>query len=202
MEKPLEIMRVIRIPPRGELVVQVGEKRYARLAEVDDQRLRNLLEAAIGELIVFADGYEALIRAGVAPPLAADVESDAPAAPDSMEARRQAFLRSLEQEGPAEPSARPAAPSSAPSGLSALWRREPQVDEPPTLDLVAQIDAVLQRHLAQNEQLSQRQIRLEEDPRGGLRIRVGATAYRRPEDIPEPAVRQVIQQALKEWESG
>ncbi len=46
----------------GKLVVEVNKKRYEAMDAVEDESVKRLLMAAIGELIVFTDGYETLVE--------------------------------------------------------------------------------------------------------------------------------------------
>ena len=69
MENILEVMRIKRIPPMGKLVIEVGNQRFDRISQIQDEVIKQLVVAAIGELIVFADGYQTLADAGVAPPM-------------------------------------------------------------------------------------------------------------------------------------
>ena len=76
MQREIEIMRVLRTPPMGKLVVNYSDKRYESISDVPEANVRQLLHAAIGELITFAGGYQQLVDAGVAPPLASSPESE------------------------------------------------------------------------------------------------------------------------------
>ena len=71
MQNEVEIMRVLRVPPMGKLVVSFNGQRYESIAELSEENVRQLMQAAIGELITFAGGYQTLVDAGVAPSLAA-----------------------------------------------------------------------------------------------------------------------------------
>ena len=51
MRRELEVMRVLRVPPLGKLVVEVDNVRYENLAEITDEKAKRVLLAAIGELI-------------------------------------------------------------------------------------------------------------------------------------------------------
>lgn len=198
MRDEMEVMTVIRIPPLGKLVVTAGKARYQSLEEVQDEALRRRLLAAIGELVVFAGGYDRLMIEGVAPP------ASAPAGPRQGEAKltaeQEAFLASLEQELKA--TAR-RAPGRIPDARSAE-EFNAQLDELMTErspdDVVANIDLILQRHLQREPELASRTIRLEQPSDGPLRIRVDDRVYLHPADIEDGTVRRVLRQALMEWE--
>ena len=101
MDNEIEVMRILRIPPIGKLGVEVNGHRFERLADIPNAAARQRLMTAIGELIVFTDGYKTLVDAGVAPPLQAEktttTRNQDKASPE-VEAQRAAFLASLERE--------------------------------------------------------------------------------------------------------
>lgn len=212
MRNEIEVMRVIRIPPMGKLVVEVNGRRLESLAQVKQEAVQHRLLAAIGELIVFAGGYQDLVDAGVAPPLASPAGAEAtpeqdPPPTGTLDERQAAFLNSLEVE--LQESEQAPATQSLLGFLSGRGSRnkrsqpEPAESAPPTqVNLVEQIDEILQRHLAADPDLSQRAIHLEQGPGGRLQISVDGTIYHRPGEIEDKQVKVVIKMALKEWESS
>lgn len=202
MDNEIEVMRVLRLPPMGKLVVEVNGHRFERLSEIPNAGARQRLMAAIGELIVFTDGYNTLVDAGVAPPL--QVQSSKPgtqqeANPD-IEAQRAAFLASLERERDSLLVQANLAPD--PSHLiSAAARDEPPAIEQPT-GIASQIDSILQKHLRAEPKFEGRSIHIEPAPNGGLRINVDGKIYQRPPEITEKDVQLVLKMALKEWEAN
>lgn len=198
MRDEIEVMRVLRIPPMGKLLVAVGGARHSALAEIQDPALRRRLLAAIGELVVFAGGYDRLLEAGVAPPLGPPAMS-AQKPEDPLSAEQEAFLASLQQELTSTVRRAPAGAPNAPdrSELAALDKH--QTDGTAT-NLVADIDRILQRHLASEPSLAGRSIHLEQPPDDALRIRVDDRIYAHPRDIEDETVRRVLRAALTEWE--
>lgn len=201
MNDEIEVMRIVRVPPMGSLVVVVGDKRFTKLAQVDDDAEKHRLLAAIGELIVFADGYDALVSAGVAPPAAGPTKAPAQIA-SSLEERRAAFLSSLERQNDISSSSSGLAATE--SQLTGATGRDSKSTSDPVqnLDIVSQIDAILQKHVASDPKLSGRKIRLEQSPAGGLRINVDGTYFERPGDVSEIGVKIALKAALQEWEAG
>jgi hypothetical protein len=218
MANELELMRVLRVMPLGKLVVDVAGARYQRLSDVPEEEIRRRLVAAIGELIVFAGGYQVLLDAGVAPPLAVPTTQAAavaqpaavPGAPLSMEEQQARFLQSLEKQRDATSAAAP--PRGGPNLLGGLVKQAPPPPPPPAileptlakdrpLTIIEQIDIILQKHLAMDPQLSRRDIRMESALNGGLRIKIDGNYYEHPNSIPEKEVQLVIKMALKEWDS-
>lgn len=208
MLKEIEVMRVVRVPPMGKLVVEVRGSRLDSLAEVQNDQIRQRLMTAIGELVSFAGGYQVLLEAGVAPPL--QTPSPSPAAedaPDEFLTERQArFLDSLEMELKA---ASRQGSETGPLDVDTLLEDEPvasvepetTLEPEPTLNLVAEIDAILQKHLSAEPELADRSIHLEQPPGGVLQVVVDGERYDRPTDIDDPDIRLVLKKALKEWES-
>ncbi|MCZ7666010.1 MAG: hypothetical protein M5U34_01570 [Chloroflexi bacterium] len=50
-----------------------------------------------------------------------------------------------------------------------------------------------------NPALKDRDIRLEQNPAGGLVIRADGKSYEKPDDIEDVAVQEVIKAAVREW---
>lgn len=202
MRKEIEVMRIVRVPPMGKLVVQVGNRRLESLAEVSDDGMRRRLVTAIGELIVFAGGYEQLVNRGVAPPpSAAAAGSDKPAArtDETLTAEQEAFLNSLERELKATIQAAPPPVRASLDDVKVELAEPVNPAGPP--NLVAEIDEILQRHLAQDPALKNRSVHLEQPPSGILQIRVDNAYYQHPKEIEDEKVREAIKKALQEWES-
>ena len=184
MQEELEIMRVLRLPPRGELVVELGNGRYFKINDVPETQNRQMLLAAIGELVSFAGGYSNLVDAGVAPPVQ-QPEPVPPETPEPVPDREEQKAQFVAEMG---------------------MKRDPVVQGKKryatAVGIVAQIDAILQHHIASNASLHGRYIRLEQDPTSGLRIRVDQNTYSRPQDVEDGQVRRIIQRALQEWDQS
>lgn len=206
MRKELEMMRILRVPPLGKLVVEVSGQRFEKLSEINHSKVEQRLLAAIGELITFAGGYQALVDAGVAPPMLTPKPAvpapEAPQTPDPELAARQArFLAELELQ---RDTLRSEVPAPSLTSLPAVPSPPISPSVKPLTDqsLADQIDAILQKHLAAEPELSNRTIRLRENPSGGLRIEIDGQFYDRPRAIPELTIQQLIKKALKEWEAA
>ena len=105
MKKEVEVLRIVRIPPLGKLVMQVGEQRYEHFNEITDEKIKQVVLAAIGELVGLVGGYQVLTNAGVAPDLtpAAPPPAEQPLTPEQarfmaqLEAERDALQTALRQ---------------------------------------------------------------------------------------------------------
>lgn len=214
MKNEIEMMRVWRVPPLGKLEIEANGQRYGNIQEISDARLKQRVMAAIGELITFAGGYEALADIGLAPALVPPAAAkQAVAEPDSDELARQqaAFLANLEAQG-SELKTRP------PRGGFSLFNKpepvtnaEPLVaftesgdvkpvgEQPRPQSIAEQIDVILQKHLAASPDLAQRRVHLEQNPAGGLGIRVDGVYFEKPADIPDKKVQLAIKMAVQEW---
>jgi hypothetical protein len=200
MDNEIEVMRILRVPPRGKLVVAVGDRRFEKLSDVPTADVKGLLTAAIGELIVFADGYNTLVEAGVAPPLAPPTGTGKAVA-QSIEQRQAEFLASLERQRESF-RATTTLPPDHEAVISEAAKDAPPAAGKAALSIVEQIDAVLQRHLANEPKMAGRKIHLKQAPAGGLHIEVDGEYYQRPAEIKDRDVQLLIKMALKEWEAG
>jgi hypothetical protein len=69
----------------------------------------------------------------------------------------------------------------------------------PGNSIVAQIDAILQAHLAESP-LGERGVFLTQSPDGGVIVHVGLTRYRGVDEVPDAEVKAAIRAAISEWE--
>jgi hypothetical protein len=198
MQNEIEVMRVIRTPPMGALVVQAGGQRVKQLTTLHDEKMRRRILAAIGELIDFAGGYDALVHEGVAPPLTTSFPQPTPAQEGDEELTRQqaAFLDQLERELKANTVIEPLAAVTEGGDIQ-------EHDEPLNrgVNLVAEIDQILQRYVASDERIAHRSIHLRQPPGGLLQIVVDGKVYEHPNEVEDQTVREALKNALKEWES-
>ena len=216
MDKSLEIMRILRVPPLGKLVVELGGKQFEKLEDVPDGRQRQMALAAIGELIAFGGSYQKLVDAGFAPPLA----PPPPKQEEPMTAAQAAFLaslrgsekivtdpinlvRQLAVEGQVNPPAPPAAvappvPPPTPEPIPAPPPITPAATAVPP-DPITQLNAILQKHLAKAPELNGQLIQLEAH-NGGVQLNVNGTFYAKPSDVPDPLTRMIVKAARQEWD--
>jgi hypothetical protein len=104
-------------------------------------------------------------------------------APPSADIERE-FLRSLQT--PPKPTAK--APSKA-------------AEEPPALGIVGQIEEALQKWLTGRPDMLPRNIHVRSAPDGSLRVQVDGRFYHGIDEVPDPAVRELLQAVIKDWES-
>ena len=212
MKNEIEIMRVLRIPPLGKLVVDANEERYAALADVTNPKIRQRLLAAIGELVDFCGGYKVLEDAGVVPQLMPPAPKQAEESELSLSQQQEEFLAQLEQQVAAEknkPTKKGGMFSTSTSTKDAQPLVEitetgdvkPSAAAPKQLSIAEQINLILQRHIESTPEMMNRGIRLEQSPTGGLQILADGKQYEKPADIEDSAVQGIIKTAVKEWNS-
>ncbi len=68
--------------------------------------------------------------------------------------------------------------------------------------LAEQLDEILQELLRHHPELPYRAIRFETLPDGTLGITVGSQRYSRPEEVPDPNLRALFQEAIRRWSEG
>jgi hypothetical protein len=203
MRQELEVMRVLRVPPMGKLVVEVDGERYDRIDEVTDEHGKRRLLAAIGELISFAGNYDSLVEAGVAPPAAAQsAATETEAEDEARRAAQERFISQMELQRDAL--------QNRGRDIPIEREAEPVPPEPPSprptphqqANVAAQIDTILQKLKEQSPALSSRDIHLRQNPAGGLHIEVDGKLYNEPGEIEDTAVQTLIRQAVQIWRGG
>ncbi|HEY4691027.1 MAG TPA: hypothetical protein VIK33_17080 [Anaerolineae bacterium] len=106
----------------------------------------------------------------------------------------------------APPEASPAVPAPSTPPLPPLVpgaRKLRQAQYPaPEGSIIAQIETILQRELSLRSELSDRTIHMGATPDGSLLIEVDLNFYRSPDEMPDPAVRDVVMSAVHIWEKS
>ncbi len=202
MRREMEMMRILRVPPMGKMVVEIQKHRFESLAELEgDEKAIRIINTAIGELVSFAGGYQALVDAGVAPPLASSL---APAREEVTLTTKQAeFLAQLEAEQAAlrNPETEDVViPEKLPLPV-------PPVSPPPpsaasAKSVVEQIDDVLQELVGQAEEFNGRSLHIVQNPAGGVSIDVDGKRYPSPDAVEDPIAQALVKKALKQWENS
>ena len=201
MRREMEMMRILRVPPMGKMVVEIQKHRFESLAELegDDKAIR-IINTAIGELVSFAGGYQALVDAGVAPALVSSVPEKSEVTLTTQQAAflaqleaEQAALRHPEVEDVVIPDKLPLPISPAPS---------PPLPAASALSVVEQIDEVLQGLVGQAEEFNGRSLHIIQNPAGGVSIDVDGKRYPSPDAIEDPIAQALVKKALKQWENS
>jgi hypothetical protein len=86
------------------------------------------------------------------------------------------------------------------STLPAPAEAKPAAPQPPK-SMVEQINTILDRKLQEKPEPS-RAVRLVEASGGGIKVYVGIDSYNAIDDVPDAEIRQLIREAVAEWEAG
>jgi hypothetical protein len=167
-----ELLRVSRTRKDGLAVYAQGQ-RYRHLHEIADPQVGRETVEALKAVLAFAEGW---LPTPSRPPV-----QPAPREPTVDEAT---FLERLRRGDVSSP--------RGPSGPSLL---EPVIP-------VEHINDLVQERLREQPGLAGRRICLTTEVDGSLRIYVGQQTFEAVDDIPEPAVRALIRDAIREWEGG
>jgi hypothetical protein len=217
-----ELMRLARHGDSGELVVEVGGHRYAKLTEVTDKRVGEYILKLAAHLLAFTNGMiqtEAGLKSVYNPrvgdlpePIAAPSSSphlaeppvDKPSEPVPAEGSpyvpkpspeaEAAFLASLKAE--TNPPEQP-----RPRG-GGLFRRSRPGPEPilPSLNLAEEINRIVQARLLVSPLAATTDIEITDDLSGGIRIKVNGVPYPSLDAVPDPEARALIKASIKQWE--
>jgi hypothetical protein len=194
MKGEMTILSALRVPPNARLVVQAAGGRLESLSEVH-AAVRQQLLAAVGELVAFAGGYQALVEAGVAPAIIREKPETVKQKNAEMDPQQSAFLSSLENQSEVLKSSLPMANESKSTPIV-----DGEGETETMLNLAEEIDIILQRNLAQHPSLSSRSIHLETGLDGLLQIEVDGLYYGSVEEIQDQQVKNAINQARRDWE--
>jgi hypothetical protein len=206
-----EIMRVLRDEDTGDIVVEVEGHRYRQLVEIRDGRIGNQVLEAIADLIKFTGG---IVRGQwAATPVVPTVESPPqpqiaePASPPRAVAaepsgtdEEEAFLQRL-REGELQVGETPSREAQPRRGF--FGRRKPQAAAEETGiggTFIDEIEAILQRMIRTAPTPPGQEVHVGTGPNGGLQIQVGLRYFSSADEVPDPAIRDLIKAAVKEWE--
>jgi hypothetical protein len=151
------------------------------LAPAQRKRLIDLLTL----IRPFLEGGQSAQAAPTPVPISPPVASSAPLTP-----AEQAIITNLTQ------------PKVEPVPARITFGRSPKkIQEQPAaaLSMVQQIDEILQLKLL-NTPLAGQGIKIQEAPGGGVMVMVGLKKYEGVGDVPDPAIKAVLQAAVAEWE--
>jgi hypothetical protein len=172
-------VRAGHTPADGELVIEFQGQRFRCLTDVHDAETSRRLLDMLSELATFSQG--------LAVPSAKSVEP-APLSEDK-------FLGQLVAP-PSEP-----APIKIPSLVESL-RAPARKLGPMPVGIAGQIEQVLQQQLVDNSALLGRSIHIVTARDGSLNVEVEGQLLHWPDGVPEPAVREAVQKAVRTWEAS
>jgi hypothetical protein len=217
--EPVELLRLLRDPQSGQLIVEIAGRHYTKLAEIADKEIGQYILKLAAHLLAFTNGLiatEAGLKTLQAPkvgltpmPLAASRPVSPPPAPVTS------------PPAPTEPGLVSPPPPDVEAAFLASLRATPSTPEPPkpqrrglfgrskpaevetllpTLNLAEQINEIAQTRLRYSSLAATTRLEITADPGGGILINVNGMYYHGPEDIPHPEVKELIKASIQEWE--
>ena len=211
-----QVLALVRDEPGEPLQVEVEGTKYRSLAEVEDPDIRRqILDAAL-EFIQFTgvlgderlplaplgeteswredmrEGSHAELDRALHGP-AEQVPPPPPPAPEEVEER---FLGLLAEMG--QPDEQPARPGLVSSIQQTLQPRPPEPDLPRSF--VDDIEDIVQRRLPLIPALAGRGLHVHSAPGGKVLFLFEGQEYHSIQEIPNLTARQVIREAIREWE--
>lgn len=213
---PVELLRLLRDPQTGQLIVEIAGRRYTKLADIADKEMGQYILKLAAQLLAFTNGMiatEAGVKSFQVPKLgAAPLPPVTPAAeqtrpqvtefesvlpPKNAPQVEAAFLASLVQPAPS--------PEPQPQRRGLFGRPKPaQTDEPllPPLNLAEQINKIAQAKLMASPLAYTTKLEITSDLHGRIRINVNGNSYSSPDDVPNPDVRELIKDSIRVWEKS
>lgn len=167
-----ELLRVLRTQ-KGELAIYVQGQRCRHLRQITDAQVGRDTVEALKAVLAFAEGW--LPRTPQVPPQPA---------PGSSTVDEEAFLERLRQSDL----------FAARDSSRASWV-EPLIP-------VEAINDLVQERLQERPDLAGQRVSLTTEAGGDLCIYVGAQTFEAVDEIPDPEVQALIQDAIREWESS
>lgn len=189
--------QVIRLVPlvAGEWLLETGGKRYRRLSEVHGTAAAPRVQAMLAWLGQFAGQPVSAPSPSASPPRpAAPPPTAQPPLPAPAE---DEFLRSLRTPAPA-----PAPPKMLFGRKQAAGGPAKADESPAAFGIAGQIEKALQKRLERTPDMLTRHIHVSAAPDGSLRVEVDGRFYPGINDVPDSAVRAVLQSAVQDWEAS
>lgn len=216
-----QILSLVRDEPGAALKVEVNRTKYSSLAEVKDPQLRRQIMAAAMELIQFTGvlGQKDLspapisrtetwredlrqgsqtelesARGAIGGPSDGSVREQ-PSAEQPAEAEEQ-FLGLLAETGQSQ--AQPQKPTVIGAVRQRLVPKPQEPDQPRSF--IDEIEEIIQRRIPLIPALVGRGLHVQPGPGGEVLFVFEGQAYENLEDMPNLTARQLIQDAIREWD--
>jgi hypothetical protein len=224
--RPGEVMRVIRDQQTGRVLVEVDGKQYANIREIADAQVGRRVLWAIADLVRFTGGMATNPQAmrsiaPEAPTRQPEPEPAQPASaslPDRIDTPPPTQPRQAETASPLAPLPRPR-PALRTNALTAEEKsrerysllgyfRKGFVRDGGTdlaaspVSFIDEIEAILQRRIEQLPTPLGSEVHVLTGVGGALQIEVGYAVYDSPDEVPDPQIRQLIKDAVAEWEKS
>ncbi|RPI58365.1 MAG: hypothetical protein EHM56_02005 [Chloroflexi bacterium] len=200
-----QVVALLRDEPGSALQVEVGGTRYRRLAEIEDPQLKRQVVEATMDLVRFTGvlGVESIAPAPVdktyswREDLRKEIRAQgqqAPPRPASEEVEEQ-FLNLLSEIGPAPGAEKPNLATAIQQRRSSKPARQ---DQPRSV--VDDIEAIVQRRVLLIPALTGRDLHVRLGAEGTVHFMFEGQDYEKPDDIPNMTARQLVKDAIQEWD--
>jgi hypothetical protein len=175
----VEVLRILRDLADGELVVEIGGKRYRDLAEMTDPQIKRRFMGNAQALSRFAGGETSFPDQAIwsSPP------SGTVKQPSSLPQPEKPSFSSLVQSTESTP----------------IPNEENKSDAPKTI--ADEIEEMLQLRLSMTPSLMGRSIHIRPTLEGGIRVEVDGHGFDSVSDVSDLEVLGFIQSVIREWES-
>jgi hypothetical protein len=203
---PGEVMRVIRDEQTGQVRVEVGGQQYAHIREIADAQVGRRVLWAIADLIRFTGGM-------AANPQAVRSVAKAEPVPTSPIPSQPSAGERVEAAPPPLPAPVPTFPVATAAEEPAIRQRYSMVDYfrrgfqtsgaksvPSPTSFIDEIEEILQEAIAGLGTPLPHDVHVLSGETGMLQIKVGPYAYNKPDEVPDPQIRELIKAAVAEWE--
>jgi hypothetical protein len=224
-----ELLRLLRDPQSGDLIVEVAGRRYTKLADVDDKEVGQYILELVAHLLVFTNGVIATeigVKSVYLPkrlgkiPLPLTKPTPVSQLPDPAAYDSSSTSSPQPEPTSSEPELVPKPPPEAEAAFLASLQARPPQPEPqqrgggffvrskpaseagavPGFNLADEINKIVQTRLMISPLSSTDDVEIVSDPGGGIRIIVDGVGYASPDDIPDLEVKTLIKESIKQWE--
>lgn len=191
----VEVMRVWRDLSDGTLIIQMGDRRYRSLAEINNSPdLVRRFTAVVRELWGMVNGGGAAAR--VAPS-----ESAAPLPSPEGSMGMKARIGLLKDQLPEETPPRPSVLRQIGRTVTGQPATPPRLESTGSGGIADAVEEFLQFKLTGHPEFAQRSIHIRPSIDGGVRIEVDGNSYQGIGDVVDPDVREFLFGVMKEWEA-
>lgn len=186
-----EVAKILRDPSDGKMVLGIGSLTFHSADDLHPEDRQKLAVTAI-DLRDWLGIFPAQSTPVEESPVSRAAFENAPVSLSELTANRKKTPEVQEEKD---------RPAINPFSIftDAIPERDKAIPEEPK-SIVAQIDDILQHNL-EGTPLASRGIRLVELPQQGMVVMIGLEKYDEVDAIPEAEIRDIIHQAVEEWEN-
>ncbi len=219
--EPEELLRLLRDPQSGQMLVQVSGQRYQKLADITDKGVGQFILKVAAHLLAFTNGMIVTDsgvmslhnpKVGQTPkPVAAPIRI---ASASSNSSGAAASIRPAADLSVPKPSSEAALlnslavpPPQSESTLQplSLFGRVKPTPPPaalPALNLAQEINEIVQTRLKYMPLGQTSKVEVLSGPDGGIKINVNGRFYSSPDEVPDLEVKALIKESIKQWETS